>query len=301
MDKEKLLIDLNHKAESIKAHINRLKRDELVIHMLDVEMLKKKTIEFYDTVFELEKFVENSSDFERGKVLEAQPPVIEIPIPEPTVVEESPIITEVVSEEVEIKEETIIENTAEVATSKVIVEDVIIEEAVIPEPVVSTPPIIENIPETEVIPEAIVEAPIVEEKVQETIVVDEIEKKDNPPVNIELAEPKQTTYDLFSGNSENAVAEKYHAKDEQSIADKMQKSHIANIREAIGINEKFLFINELFNGDLGRYNKILDDINELPTKQGVDTYLFELKIQFQWADDSEAYAKLKELLERKFV
>jgi len=36
---------------------------------------------------------------------------------------------------------------------------------------------------------------------------------------------------------------------------------------------------------LSRYNKILDDINELTTKKGVDTYLLELKIQFQWADE----------------
>ena len=46
--------------------------------------------------------------------------------------------------------------------------------------------------------------------------------------------------------------------------------------------------------------EILDEINVLPTKKGVDTYLFELKIEFQWADDNEAYIKLKELLDRKF-
>ena len=122
----------------------------------------------------------------------------------------------------------------------------------------------------------------------------------------ELEEPdviqnsiQQTAYELFSASTDNPVAEKYQIKDEQSIADKIQKSNISNIREAIGINEKFLFINELFNGDLGRYNKILDDINELPTKKGVDTYLFELKIEFQWTDENEAYIILKEILERK--
>ena len=52
---------------------------------------------------------------------------------------------------------------------------------------------------------------------------------------------------------------------------------------------------------MGRYNKILDDINDLPTRQGVETYLFELKVQFQWSDDSEAYLRLKELLDRKFA
>ena len=116
----------------------------------------------------------------------------------------------------------------------------------------------------------------------------------------ETLSAKQTTYDLFSGSGDNAIAERFQSKEETSIAEKMQKSQFSNIREAIGINEKFLFINELFNGDMGRYNKILDDINELTTKQGVDTFLFELKIQFQWADDSEAYKRLKELVDRKF-
>ena len=83
-----------------------------------------------------------------------------------------------------------------------------------------------------------------------------------------------------SGKRESPVGERFHAGEELSIAERMQKSSISNIREAIGINEKFLFINELFNGDLGRYNKILDDINELPTKKGVDTYLASDLITF---------------------
>ena len=64
-------------------------------------------------------------------------------------------------------------------------------------------------------------------------------------------------------------------------------------------NEKFLFINELFNGDMTRYNKILDEINEFTTSKGVETYILELKVQSQWGDDNEAYHKLKELCERK--
>jgi len=297
MDREKLLLELNYKVKSIIEHINRLKDNELDIHKLDVDMLKKKTVEFYDTVFELEKHVDNRSESYRNIDPDVDQVAVETYDTEPPVIKESPATTEVVSDEIIIKEDVIIEDSTNVITNDVVEDDVIIEEVDIPEPTVSPPPIIEHIPKPEVIPEPIVPTTLVDEIVQEPIVVDVADTEQKPSV----APPKQATYDLFSGNAENAVAEKYHDKEEQSIADKMQKSHILNIREAIGINEKFLFINELFNGDLGRYNKILDDINDLTTKQGVDTYLFELKIQFQWSDDSEAYFKLKELLERKFI
>ena len=297
MDKEKLLLELSHKAKSIKKHINRLKNNELDIHKLDIDMLKNMTVEFYDTVFELEKYIDNSSDLKRNKVPDVNKVVVETPVAEPPVIKEPTTITEVVIEEIIIKEDIIVDNFPNVITNDVIEEDVISEEAIISEPVVSLSSTDEHITEYEVIPEPTVPTTPVYEKVQEPIVVDVDDKEKEHLV----APVKQTTYDLFSANAENVVAEKYHAKEEQSIADKIQKSHISNIREAIGINEKFLFINELFNGDLGRYNKILDDINDLTTKQGVDTYLFELKIQFQWADDSEAYVKLKELLKRKFI
>jgi len=297
MDKEKLLLELNNQIEAIKAHISRLKRNERNIHMLDVDMLRKKTIELYEMVSELEQLVHNSSTAKTNKIPEIIPPTIETNVAEPSVIEEDVVVNGIEAE----TKKAIIENKPKAEKLEIIEEDVTIEEIVIPKTVT---PILEEIPviEPELIPELVkITPPPVEEKVQEPILADIVEPDKNDIVELDKSQPQQTTYDLFSGNSDNVVAEKYHAKEEQSIGDKMQKSQILNIREAIGINEKFLFINELFNGDLGRYNKILDDINDLATKQGVDTYLFELKIQFQWADDSEAYVKLKELLERKFV
>ncbi len=73
-----------------------------------------------------------------------------------------------------------------------------------------------------------------------------------------------------------------------------------DLRSAIGINEKFLFINELFNGDMGRYNKAIDELNSMQNKTGIDTYLMEIKIEKQWSDDDDAFIKFKELVDRKF-
>jgi len=298
MDTEKILLELNNQIEAIKAHISRLKRNELNIHILDVDMLRKKTIELYEMVSELEELVHNSSAAKVDKIPEIIPPTTETPVAKAPVVEEVVVVNEIKAE----TKEAIIENIPKAKKPEIIEEDVTIEETVIPDIVLSTPketPVAQPQPQPE--PEPQPESQPESQPQPEPIVADIIEEEKPEPDVLEKTLSQQTTYDLFSGNSDHVVAEKYHAKEEQSIADKMQKSQISNIREAIGINEKFLFINELFNGDLGRYNKIMDDINELTTKQGVDTYLFELKIQFQWADDSEAYVKLKELLERKFV
>jgi len=116
----------------------------------------------------------------------------------------------------------------------------------------------------------------------------------------EKSTPTKSTIDLFSDTVEETIADKFGSKGDSSIAKKMQQQSIEDLRQAIGINEKFLFINGLFNGDLGRYNKAIDEFNELSTKEGVNAHFLELKIHNQWSDDNEGVVKLKALLDRKF-
>jgi hypothetical protein len=271
MDKEKIIIRLSTQIDTLNAHINRLKRSGYNIHSLDIDMLKQKTIEFYEMIFDLEPLVNKNADLKKDNII----------IPEPKT-------NEKLKEEDEVTIEETVEEEIVTPSSEVNETEEVIEESKIAKPVITTQPIAAE-PKTKQAP-----PPIVEEIGTVNKEEDELEEPDVIQNSIQ-----QTAYELFSASTDNPVAEKYQIKDEQSIADKIQKSNISNIREAIGINEKFLFINELFNGDLGRYNKILDDINELPTKKGVDTYLFELKIEFQWTDENEAYIILKEILERK--
>lgn len=128
---------------------------------------------------------------------------------------------------------------------------------------------------------------------------------------IEIEQPKnaapeetefhiKSTIDLFSTASEPSIGDRLKTGESPTIADKMTKDAINELRKAIGINEKFQFINELFNGDMNRYNKIIDELDQLPTLEGVNTYLLELKIQHQWADENPALIKLNDLLQRKF-
>ncbi len=295
MDKQKTILRLSSQIDTIKAHIVRLKKRNYEIHSLDIDMLRQKTYELYDLIHELDnpqstnvEVVVEDVEIEEKQVTET---IVEEEKIEKPKVEPKPIKNNEEASQVEEKE-------IESAKKEIVVEEPVKEEVVEIEIENVTQPAVENIPEPiiETVPEPIVETvpePIVETLTSEELLPESITEDESHSA-------KQTTYDLFSGSGDNAIAEKFQSKDETSIAEKMQKSQFSNIREAIGINEKFLFINELFNGDMGRYNKILDDINELSTKQGVDTYLFELKIQFQWPEDGDAYIRLKELLDRKF-
>jgi len=117
----------------------------------------------------------------------------------------------------------------------------------------------------------------------------------------EKEETEKSTIDLFTSSAGPTLSDTFSEGEQPTIADKINKEGVNELREAIGINEKFLFINELFNGDLGRYNKVIDELDELTTIEGVNTYVLELKIQSQWADDNIALIKLTDLLNRKFV
>jgi len=56
-------------------------------------------------------------------------------------------------------------------------------------------------------------------------------------------------------NDKKVLHDQLVADKDESLADKMQKNAIEDLKAAIGINEKFLFINELFKGDMEEYKK----------------------------------------------
>jgi hypothetical protein len=86
----------------------------------------------------------------------------------------------------------------------------------------------------------------------------------------------------------------------QSLADKYQHDSLNDLRSAIGINDKFLLVNELFGGSMEKYNKSIDNLNDLKTLNGALVYMNELRVELQWNSNNEAYKRLLELVHRKF-
>ena len=124
---------------------------------------------------------------------------------------------------------------------------------------------------------------------------------------------KKDSTDLFSMAEKETLADKFkevpksmHDKittenPDKTLADKIGKSSIANLKNAIGINDKFLFINELFKGDIQEYNKTIDKLNSYTLLDETTGFLDELKAKYNWSEKPEAYQKLEDLIIRKFL
>lgn len=124
---------------------------------------------------------------------------------------------------------------------------------------------------------------------------DEIGRHDSGSVS-NFFEPDDADFEL---STPEVLGEKMMGVD-NSLAAKLQQNPIRDLKSVIGINDKFLFVNELFGGSMEKYNKSIENLNDLKTLNGALIYLNELKIELQWNSSNEAYKKLKDLVSRKF-
>jgi hypothetical protein len=110
-------------------------------------------------------------------------------------------------------------------------------------------------------------------------------------VDVKPEEPTRLG-DLLSKGSVTVLGEKM-AMEEQPTA---VYNKISDIRKAIGLNDKFLMIRDLFDGDAARYEATIDVLNEFDDLDDCMIYIVE---NFRWNPDSEGAKLLVSLIERK--
>ncbi len=287
MEQEKKIRELMIENENLAAHFRRVSKQGYQLHRMDVDVMLSKTRELYEHLLDLHAQLPEAA-YERKQ----EAPPIKKPNTEP-------------KEEIRTEAEDSAEAQPEPETE-------VVEEQEEKEPLA----IMEQPAETEPEPtqashgavkEEIIESSESEEKaeqVEKQPLTNEDEDKIEDEVKGASAEAKSsaqvTNFDLFSQDAPESLGEKLAPNEDHSIAARMQQSPIKDLREAIGINEKFLFINELFKGNLNQYNKSIDELNAFESINGAFTCLIELKVQHQWDEKGIAFKRLKELIERKF-
>lgn len=79
------------------------------------------------------------------------------------------------------------------------------------------------------------------------------------------------------------------------------KPMTADIRKKIGINDKYLFLNELFNSDKSAYEKALDHINTIGEyPDAVDWVKDNPAVNYKWHDDDDTVLDFYEVLRKHF-
>jgi hypothetical protein len=136
--------------------------------------------------------------------------------------------------------------------------------------------------------------------------------EDSPGIPEELEKTTdEFTLDLFSEqtvtladklkSSQKTVSDKFSKeKEDKSLAAKMQKTPIADIKSFIGINDRFIFMNELFGGNMKVYDDCINKLNTFTEFDEVMTYFRWMKEHYGLNDKLESYKRLLEFIHRKY-
>ena len=68
----------------------------------------------------------------------------------------------------------------------------------------------------------------------------------------------------------------------------------------IALNQKFQFINELFNQNNTEYSLAIDQLNNCASWADTESYLLGLRSVYNWKDQNETYKRLIELCKKRF-
>ncbi|MBQ1980560.1 MAG: hypothetical protein II226_04670, partial [Alistipes sp.] len=80
------------------------------------------------------------------------------------------------------------------------------------------------------------------------------------------------------------------------LAEEINNGKIHSLTDAIGINDKFLMIRDLFDGDSDAYNEAIAALDEF---DNFDDCMIHIIDNYEWNPNSEGAKFIMQLLERK--
>jgi len=87
---------------------------------------------------------------------------------------------------------------------------------------------------------------------------------------------------------------------EKTVADKLRQQPIKDLKSAIGLNQKFLFMNDLFEGENEKFNDAINKINSFKNLQEALAYI-DSEISSAWDKENSSVINFMDLVERRFM
>lgn len=129
---------------------------------------------------------------------------------------------------------------------------------------------------------------------QKTGVAETTSTKTDAPKYPFAAEPEPVLGEVLGGDVHTLADTIAAPKDMASEI--VRKERITDLKQAIGINDKFLLLRDLFGGDTERYERTIDRLNEF---NDLDDCIIYISENYDWNPSSDGVRFLMELLERK--
>ena len=117
----------------------------------------------------------------------------------------------------------------------------------------------------------------------------------------EVEEPQPQIGSSSSDDKESLNDKISKLSKSDSLASKLQNQPIQNLKTAIGLNERFLFANELFQGDGAEYQRAIEEFNHLASMDDA-VRLIEHKYQpnYKWDFDNHTVQNFIHYLQRRY-
>ncbi len=146
----------------------------------------------------------------------------------------------------------------------------------------------------------VTEAKILEIKHTETSVTEEksTQKKYIVSDIHEMFQDVPSVADRFSDHQ--TIAERIAGTGSMKRVSDNQKTSVKDIKAAIGLNEKFQFINQLFNGDAKKYHSVIDELNVSPSVDFAMNYVREISESNNWESHPASAKSFIDIIERRF-
>lgn len=141
--------------------------------------------------------------------------------------------------------------------------------------------------------ETIIPKPVIEQKSTP-------KHKSNLACSGNLFENSVSVADAYKDNKTSLHEKIGSSKTDNSLAGKLQHTPITDLVKSIGINDKFLFIKELFKNNGEDYNEAIQLLNNFSSLSQAFDYLEVLTQNYNWDESSNASLKLFDLVRRKF-
>ncbi len=261
MTKKIILNDINNLLEMIRDQVQIIQSYEGKIPQIELDIIMSNIRRLYDDFYDLN--VQNR----QLKAEVADPSTKDTFADEPQR-ELVTIISKVILEEPEIKE----------IKEEKVVEKIEIHEVITKEEIPSVEP-----------PKEEIKAPDVIKPAEKTKVpTDLFAETENVTLADKFRDDKKTFHDKITSHSSD-----------KTIADTLQKP-LADLRTGIGVNDRFVFINELFSGSMSDYQAAIEALNKQNDLNNALVLLNQYMHDLRWKENSDALIKLKGFLQRRF-
>ena len=107
--------------------------------------------------------------------------------------------------------------------------------------------------------------------------------------------------DIFNSNNGSSLNDRLKIE-KKELASVLTDGPVRDLKKAIGINDRFVFLSELFRGDETMYERSLKTINNFRIYPEAEYWIErELKVKLGWDENKEVVKHFRQLVKRRFM